>query len=246
MRNWWMAAPLMGCQLGAFDDEVYWLRQVEDGAADRESIVEHNFLEARGINEPAPDGDGVAFTVERLGADEGFYAYVQRAADGIAFVHIADQVLIGSVVDGRLLADWSRFDEQERVVEGIDLFRTEGVDETNAFVGIELDDEGGGTLELSSERRLRFSETDVWDPATVGVFSSGIPAGAFLIPAPGSSLGSVTNSPDAVDCLRDPCQLSVVDRSVGSYALQVVPVAGGFEQFEALRGFESPDSATFL
>ncbi len=242
MRYCWAVALLTGCQLGAFDDEVYWLQLADDGTSGAERVVEHNFADALvdGESEPADEGQPTV-TIERARSDGGLYAYVQRADDGVVFVHLQGLVLTGRVDGGVLTADWSAFDDRVDATAGVGLFRAEAIDETDSSFVLQLDRAGAGTLEVSSERRRSFTESDVWDPKSVGVATSAIPSDGFLVPDPDADFLFVENTPAVVECLRDPCVLSVIDRTRGAFAVDAVPVAGGSEQFDALGGFEPPE-----
>ncbi len=137
-----------------------------------------------------------------------FVAQIVGIGGGQAIMFVNDLILTGEKNDSGnwlfIYEDFQNVDNNSSHEAGYSFKQSE---ESSDVLSFSLEQKRGsftGSMELTSQATMSWSESDVWNSAEVGMSSSQIPANSYL-----SSEGMFGNNPVAADCSEGLCGLSI-------------------------------------
>ncbi len=141
-----------------------------------------------------------------------FVAQIVGIGGGEAIMFVNDQILVGEKGDGgNWIFIYENFQNEDADARHEDGYNFNEKEDSKDVLRFRLDRSGGsfeGSMELTSETTMTWSETDVWSADDVGVYNSQIPANSYL-----TSDEFFGNGPEDADCSGGVCELTISGKS---------------------------------
>lgn len=200
--------PAVGCSALGNSEDTWLFRAPAAPTECSGGLSAHNFLDADVPEEDVVESD---WTIEESveESDELFFAQIYKGTAGERVLVLDGGVYVGTETDGQWAFTWDRFEEGATESEhqaGYQFSAVGGSHETTTLVFTTKKGVLTGTWSTQTVDDIRYTESDEWEAAEVGVFDSSIPSDAYLVDADGMP---IRNEFDSTDCEDAVCFLEV-------------------------------------